>query len=101
VTGQKKDAGGIVITKHGKPVVKVIPIEYGCAHLIGALKGKIRIHGNAFSTGLEWDADKLTAQHHLGRIDLGMHMDEFRRSLAQVELWPLTYEICGTPAHAR
>jgi antitoxin (DNA-binding transcriptional repressor) of toxin-antitoxin stability system len=52
------DVGGIVITKHGKPVAKVIPIEAGCAHLIGALKGKIRIHGDVFSTGLEWDASK-------------------------------------------
>jgi len=46
-----------VITKHGKPVAKVIPIESGCAHLIGALKGKIRIHGDVFSTGLEWEAN--------------------------------------------
>lgn len=41
----------MVITKHGKPVAKVIPIESGCAHLIGALKGEIRIHGDVFSTG--------------------------------------------------
>ena len=54
------DEDGIVITKHGKPVAKVIPIEAGCAHLIGALKGKIRIHGDVFSTGLEWDAAKGT-----------------------------------------
>jgi len=52
------DEGGIVITKHGKPVAKVLPIESGCAHLIGALKGKIRIHGDVLSTGLEWDAGK-------------------------------------------
>jgi hypothetical protein len=29
-------------------------------HLIGALKGKIRIHGDVLSTGLEWDAGKVT-----------------------------------------
>jgi len=52
------DEAGIVITKHGKPVAKVLPIESGCAHLIGALKGKIRIHGDVLSTGLEWDAGK-------------------------------------------
>ncbi|MGC9948277.1 MAG: type II toxin-antitoxin system prevent-host-death family antitoxin [Bryobacteraceae bacterium] len=50
------DEDGIVITKHGKPVAKVIPIKSGCAHLIGALRGKIRIHGDVFSTGLDWDA---------------------------------------------
>lgn len=49
---------GLVITKHGKPVAKVIPIESSCAHLIGALRGKIHIKGNIFSTGLTWDADK-------------------------------------------
>jgi antitoxin (DNA-binding transcriptional repressor) of toxin-antitoxin stability system len=48
-----------VITKHGKPVAKVLPIESGCVHLIGALKGKIRIHGDVLSTGLEWDAGKV------------------------------------------
>jgi hypothetical protein len=46
------------LAKHGKLVAKAIPIEAGCAHLIGALKGKIRIHGDVFSTGLEWDAAK-------------------------------------------
>ena len=52
------DPDGIVITKHGKPVAKVIPIQSSCAHMIGALKGKIRIKGDVFSTGLEWDAAK-------------------------------------------
>ncbi len=48
---------GIVITKHGKPVAKVIPIETESASLIGALKGKLRIRGNILSTGLRWDAE--------------------------------------------
>lgn len=47
----------MVNTKQGITVTKVIPTESGCAQLIGALKGKIRIHGDVFSTGLEWDAD--------------------------------------------
>jgi hypothetical protein len=37
-------------------VAKVIPIESSCAHLIGALKGKLRIKGDVFSTDLAWDA---------------------------------------------
>src|SRR4030095_15484824 len=37
---------GIVITKHGKPVAKLIPIETGSASLIGSLAGKIRVHGD-------------------------------------------------------
>ena len=54
------DAAGIVITKHGKPVAKIIPIQSSCAHLIGAMKGKIRIKGDVLSTGLEWDAGQET-----------------------------------------
>ena len=47
---------GIVITKHGKPVAKLIPIAVESAALIGRFKGKIRIKGNILSTGLRWDA---------------------------------------------
>ena len=48
---------GIVITKHGKPVAKLIPIETESKNLIGCLKGKIKIKGNILSTGLSWDAE--------------------------------------------
>ena len=48
---------GIVITKHGKPVAKIIPIQTESASLIGALKGRLRIRGNVLSTGLRWDAE--------------------------------------------
>ena len=47
---------GILITKHGEPVAKLIPIEVESGRLIGRFKGKIRIKGNVFSTGLRWDA---------------------------------------------
>jgi prevent-host-death family protein len=47
---------GIVITKRGKPVAKVIPVASGCAHLIGSMRGKFRIRGNLMTTGLKWDA---------------------------------------------
>jgi prevent-host-death family protein len=47
---------GIVITKHGKPVARLIPIEASCADLIGSMKGKMKISGDVFSTGIEWDA---------------------------------------------
>jgi antitoxin (DNA-binding transcriptional repressor) of toxin-antitoxin stability system len=50
------DPEGIVITKHGKPVARLIPAHSGCAELIGSMKGKIRIHGDILSTGIEWDA---------------------------------------------
>jgi prevent-host-death family protein len=51
------DPEGIVITKHGKPVARLIPASSDCADLIGSMKGKIRIHGGILSTGLNWDAE--------------------------------------------
>lgn len=50
------DSDGLVVTKRGKPVAKVIPIASDCAGLIGSMKGKIGIHGDILSTGLHWDA---------------------------------------------
>ncbi len=48
---------GIVITKHGKPVAKLVPFETEPASLIGSLAGKIRVHGDLLTTGLKWDAE--------------------------------------------
>jgi prevent-host-death family protein len=50
------DSDGLVITKHGKPVARVIPAQSDCKSLIGSLKGKIRVKGDTFSTGVRWDA---------------------------------------------
>lgn len=54
------DAEGIVITKRGKPVAKLVPIKPKTSgHLIGALKGRIRVDpdDNLFSTGIRWEAE--------------------------------------------
>jgi antitoxin (DNA-binding transcriptional repressor) of toxin-antitoxin stability system len=48
---------GIIVTKHGKPVAKVVPIEGSCADLIGSLKGKLKLRGDLLSTGIRWDAE--------------------------------------------
>ena len=48
---------GLVITKHGKPVAILTPWERKSADLIGALRGKIAVHGDIESTDLDWDAD--------------------------------------------
>ena len=48
---------GIVITKHGKPVAKLVPINTDTAGLIGSFKGKIKIKGNISTTGVKWDAE--------------------------------------------
>jgi prevent-host-death family protein len=50
------DDEGIVITKRGRPVAKLIPIRAESASLIGALKGRLKIKGKLLSTGLKWDA---------------------------------------------
>lgn len=51
------DDEGIVITKRGKPVAKLIPVSAGSADLIGSLAGKIAIKGNIQSTGVRWNAE--------------------------------------------
>ncbi|HEX2330711.1 MAG TPA: type II toxin-antitoxin system prevent-host-death family antitoxin [Candidatus Angelobacter sp.] len=48
---------GILITKHGKPIARVVPASSSCSELIGSMKGKIKIKGNILSTGLKWDAE--------------------------------------------
>jgi prevent-host-death family protein len=48
---------GIVITKHGKPVARLVAIDAEPGALIGSLKGKLRIKGKLLSTGLRWDAE--------------------------------------------
>ncbi len=51
------DAEGLIITKRGKPVARVIPYSTKGADLIGSLQHKIKIKGDIFSTGVHWDAD--------------------------------------------
>jgi prevent-host-death family protein len=52
------DQDGIVITKRGKPVAKLIPFDTDSASLIGSLKGKLEIRGDILSTGLDWHAER-------------------------------------------
>ena len=52
------DPDGIVITKRGKPVAKLIPFAADSASLIGSLTGKLEIKGQIFSTGVDWDAER-------------------------------------------
>jgi prevent-host-death family protein len=51
------DEEGIIITKHRRPVAKLIPYKEKPAKLIGRLEGKIQIKGDIFSTGIRWDAE--------------------------------------------
>ncbi len=45
------EAGGILITKRGRPVARVLPaVEPDNRRLIGSMKGKIEIKGDLLST---------------------------------------------------
>ncbi|MDY0004172.1 MAG: type II toxin-antitoxin system Phd/YefM family antitoxin [Polyangia bacterium] len=48
---------GIVITKHGKPVARLVPLSTEHSDLIGALSETLVVHGDILSTGLRWDAE--------------------------------------------
>lgn len=47
---------GIVITKRGKAVARLIPISSDCASLIGSMKHSLKVKGKILSTGLRWNA---------------------------------------------
>lgn len=51
------DAEGLVITKRGKPVAKLIPIATESSAMMGCLKGKLIIKGDILSTGVQFDAE--------------------------------------------
>jgi prevent-host-death family protein len=52
------EPGGVVITKRGHAVARVIPMNAGTnERLIGSMKGKIKIKGDILSAGMEWNAE--------------------------------------------
>jgi prevent-host-death family protein len=50
------DADGLVVTKHGKPVAKVIPYGQRDADLIGSMRGLIKVNGDIFTTDIDWES---------------------------------------------
>ena len=48
---------GLVVTKRGKPVARVLPYDRDSASLIGSLRDKLEIRGDIMSTGIRWDAE--------------------------------------------
>ena len=51
------DPDGLIVTKRGKPVARVVPYDSQGADLIGSLRHKLKIKGSLFTTGLHWNAD--------------------------------------------
>ena len=50
-------APGLIVTKEGRPLARITPVAaVDNEPLIGSMKGQIAIHGDVFSTGIEWDA---------------------------------------------
>ena len=51
------ESEGLVITKRGKPIARVIPYDNQDAELIASLRDKIVVKGDVFTTGVRWNAD--------------------------------------------
>jgi prevent-host-death family protein len=50
-------ADGILITKHGHPVAKLVPVRQSCGDLVGSVPGMvIDPKDDLFTTGIDWDA---------------------------------------------
>ncbi len=49
---------GILITRHGEPVAKLVPVRPSCDSLIGTVPGlSTDPKDDLLSTGLKWDAE--------------------------------------------
>ena len=49
----------IVITKHGRPVAKLVPVTSGAGQLFGGMQGTGRVVGDIVApTGERWDAER-------------------------------------------
>ena len=49
---EQLDSRGIVVTKHGRPLARVLPARpHTNERLIGSMKGRIKVKGDIFSTG--------------------------------------------------
>ena len=63
---EKLDPQGLIVTKRGRPLAKVIPVNSAKnENLIGSMKGKIHIKGDLFTTGVSWHAE--SGHAHGGR----------------------------------
>ena len=47
---------GLVVTKDGKPVARVLPYEQSEADLIGSLRDKVTVRGDIVTAGIRWEA---------------------------------------------
>ena len=57
---EQLEGDGLIVTKYGEPIARVIPYGTQGAALIGSLRHKIKVRGDVYSTGLNWDAKAQT-----------------------------------------
>jgi prevent-host-death family protein len=50
------DDDGLLITKRGKVVARLLPVRATGAHLIGVLARKLTVRGDIMTTGIAWEA---------------------------------------------
>ncbi len=48
---------GLVITKNGKPVARLVPYSEDRLSCIGKFEKKIKVHGSTLSTGIKWNVE--------------------------------------------
>ncbi|MBI3819627.1 MAG: type II toxin-antitoxin system Phd/YefM family antitoxin [Planctomycetes bacterium] len=51
------DPDGIIITKRGKPIARLLPIRDDSGRPIRSTKNRIIINGDIYSTGVKWNAE--------------------------------------------
>lgn len=54
---ERLDEEGLIVSKHGKPIAKIVPYKRQSAELIGCLKREVKIHGSLYSTDSQWNAN--------------------------------------------
>ena len=56
---------GLIVTKRGEPVARVIPYGNHDSDLIGSLSRKISVRGDIFTTGVLWGTRMLNLDTHI------------------------------------
>ncbi len=51
------DNDGLIITRRGGPVARLLPLEHHDGELIGSLRDKIVVRDDILSARVDWDAD--------------------------------------------
>jgi len=47
----------VIVTKHGRPVIRVSPVDSGEEPAYGCMRGTALVKGDIYSTGEDWNAE--------------------------------------------